>query len=183
MPRDLPIPMVAAITSNTVSPCILVDLTLATGVQHIWSGVGSLAYGGNTYLGVGSLGQIGDVAEGCEVKADGTSITLSGIDSTLLNDSLLDIQLGAPATVWFAVFQNGALLGAPYPLFVGTVDQPTIPISADSIAITLKLETRMTNLQRASNRRYTSADQNYYYPADSGFNWVETLSDIALVWG
>ena len=183
MPRDLPSPMLAAITSNLVSPCILVDLTLASGVQHIWSGVGSLVYGGTTYLGVGSLGQLGDVNEGTEVKADGSSITLSGIDPTLLNDSLLDIQLGAPVTVWFGVFQDGALLGDPYPLFVGTVDQPQIPISPDTIAITLKLENRMTNLQRASNRRYTAGDQNYYYSDDSGFNWVETLNDIALVWG
>ena len=175
--------MITAVTSNEVSPCVLVDLTLASGVIHIWSGVGSLVYDGNTYLGVGSLGQVGDVTEGSQVKADGTTITLSGIDPTLLNDCLLEIQLGAPATVWFAVFQNGALLGAPYPLFVGTVDQPMVPISADSIAITLKLENRMTNLQRASNRRYTASDQTYYFPSDSGFNWVETLNDIALVWG
>jgi len=175
--------MITAVKSNDVSPCVLVDLTLATGVQHIWSGIGSLVYSGNTYLGVGSLGQIGDVTEGSDVKADGTTITLSGIDPVLLNDCLLEIQLGAPVTVWFAVFQSGAVLGAAYPLFVGTVDQPVVPISPDTIAITLKLETRMTNLQRASNRRYTASDQNYNYPSDSGFNWVETLSDIALIWG
>jgi hypothetical protein len=183
MPRDLPSPMITAVTSNLAAPCILVDLTLATGVQHVWSGVGSLLYGGNTYLGVGSLGQIGDVTEGSDVKADGTTITLSGIDATLLNDCLLEIQLGAPVTVWFAVFQNGGILGAPYPLFVGTVDQPVVPISPDTIAITLKLESRMANLQRPSNRRYTASDQTYYFPTDSGFNWVETLNDIALVWG
>ncbi len=32
-------------------------------------------------------------------------------------------------------------------------------------------------------RRYTTSDQMYYYPDDSGFNWVETLNDIALLWG
>jgi hypothetical protein len=183
MPRELPTPMIGAITSNEVGPCVLVDLTLASGIQHIWSGVGTLSYGGNDYLGVGSLGAVGDVNEGVEVKADGTTVTLSGIDPTLLNDCLAEIQLGAPVTIWFAVFSAGGLLGAPYPLFVGTVDRPSIQVAPDSLAITLSLENRMANLQRPSARRYTSADQMYYYPDDSGFNWVETLNDIALEWG
>lgn len=139
--------------------------------------------GGSTYLGVGSLGSIGDINEGVEVKADGTTVTLSGIDPTLLNDCLADIQLGAPATLWFALFSNGAIVGKPYPLFVGTVDRPTIPIGSDTISITLALENRMANLQRPSNRRYTAGDQMYYYPTDSGFNWIETLNDVSLVWG
>jgi hypothetical protein len=41
----------------------------------------------------------------------------------------------------------------------------------------------MANLQRATNRRYTAADQRSYFPLDSGLNWVEVLSDIALLWG
>lgn len=175
--------MIAGITSNAVQPCIMLDLTLTTGVQYVWSGWGTITYNSNTYFGVGSLGSIGDISEGTEVKADGTTITLSGIDPTLLDDCLNDIQLGAPVTIWFALLSGGALLGTPYPLFVGTVDKPTIPISPDTIAITLSLENRMANLQRPSNRRYTSTDQMYFYPADSGFNWVETLNDIALVWG
>lgn len=183
MARNLPGPMITAITSNLASPCFLVDLTLASGVQHIWSGIGSLVYGGSTYLGVGSLGAVGDINEGCDVKADGTTITLSGIDPTLLNDCLNEIQLGAPVTIWFAVFQDGAIIGAAYSIFAGTVDQPVIPIGPETIAITLKLENRMTNLQRPSCRRYTASDQNYDHADDSGFNRVETLNDIALVWG
>lgn len=175
--------MITAVTSNNFSPCYLVDLTLADGtVAHAWSGFGSIAWNGNTYAGIGSLGAVGDVEEGSEVKADGTTIALSGIDATLLSDTLGNIQVGAPATVWLGLFASGAISSA-YVLFAGAVDKPQIEPGPDTFSIALALETKMSNLQRAGNRRYTAADQRRYYSDDSGFNWVEVLNDIALLWG
>jgi hypothetical protein len=181
--RNLPSPMITSFTGNDVAPVVMLDLTLKSGVAYVWSGVGNLIYNGNTYLGVGSFGQVGDIVEGVEVRADGTTVSLSGVDSTLLNDCLNDIQLGAPVTLWLAVVSEGQLVGAPYALYVGTVDKPTVPIRPDVLTITLALENRMLNLQRPTMRRLTSSDQNYYYPDDTGLNWVEQLADTALVWG
>ena len=182
MSRNLSAPMIQGITATNVSLCFLVDLTLTTGVTHIWSGVGTVTFNGNTYAGVGSLGSIGDIAEGTDVKAQGTSITLSGIDPALMADSLNDIQLGAPCTIWMATFSGGAITAA-YQLYVGTVDRPVMPIGPTSMQITLALENKLLNLQRPNMRRYTSADQRIYYTDDIGFHWVEPLSDMALRWG
>lgn len=182
MPRSLPSPMLSAFPSNAMALCYLVDIQLASGAAHVWSGVGSVVWNGNTYLGVGSLGAVGEVSEGSDVRADGTSIALSGIDPALLNDTVNDIQVGAPATVWLALFSEGTIVCA-YSLFAGTVDKPSLGVGPETFTIALGLETRMANLQRPSNRRYTSADQRNYYPLDSGFDWVETLNDIALLWG
>lgn len=175
--------MVTGITSNQVSLCFLLDLTLSTGaVLHVWTGYGSITWNGNTYLGVGDLGQVGDVTEGSDVKANGTTIALSGIDPTLLSDALNDIQQSAPATLWLATFSAGAITAA-YALYAGTVDKPGIQLGVDTATITIALENKLANLQRATNRRYTQADQRYYYPTDIGFAWVETQNDIALIWG
>lgn len=183
MPRDLPSAMITQITSAAVRAAVLLDLTLKSSVEYVWSGVGSFVWSGHTYRGVGSFGAIGEIMESTEVKADGTSVQLSGIDPALLTESLNDIQLGAPVTLWLAVFSEAGALLAAYPIFVGTVDRPQIPIGPETIAIQLALETRMANLQRATNRRYTTADQRGYFPGDIGFNWVEVLNDIALIWG
>jgi hypothetical protein len=183
MPRSLDSSMLGGLLSNAISPCFLVDLTFTSGAAHVWSGVGNLTYSGNTYTGVGSLGSIGDVIEGSTVRAEGTTVTLSGIDNTLLTECLSDIQIGAAATIWFGLLSGGAILGTPYPLYVGTVDKPSITVGPDSLSITLNLETRLAQLQRPTSRRYTSADQRYYYPDDIAFQWVEVLNDMALVWG
>ncbi len=182
MSRNLTAPMIQGITAVNVSLCFLVDLTLTTGVTHIWSGVGSVSYNGNTYVGVGSLGSIGDITEGTDVKAQGTSIALSGIDPSLMADSLNDIQLAAPCTIWLATFSGGTITAA-YQLYVGTVDRPVMPIGPKSMQISLALENMLLNLQRPNMRRYTSPDQRIYYPDDIGFHWVESLNDLALVWG
>jgi len=181
--RTLDSSMQAALSAGIIMPAFLVALTFVTGTQYVWSGVGPLVYGGNTYQGVGTLGKIGTISEGIQVRADGTTVTLSGVDPTLYADCMDDIKLGAPALIYFALLSEGAIIGAPYLLFSGLVDKPTVSESSDSISITLNLESRMTNLQRASNKRYDSATQRALYPNDSSFDYVEQLNDAAIAWG
>jgi len=184
MSRDLSSPMITAIESNYIRPALLAKLTFKTGIEYVWSGAGTLSFGGNNYRGVGSLGSIGAISEGTEVRADGTTLMLSGIDPAILGECLNEVQLGAPATIYFALLdQSNAIVGTPYPLFDGVVDAPAVTVAPDTVSISLALENRMTNLQRPTNRRYTAADQHLQYPNDTGFNWVEILNDIALRWG
>lgn len=184
MSRALDSSLSAALSSGLIIPVLLVDIAFKSSTQYIWSGVGTLAYNTHNYIGVGSLGKMGSVQEGVDVRADGTSITLSGIDPVLLNDCMTDIKPGAPATIYLGLLtQNGVLIGTPYKLYVGTVDQPKVSIGADTISITVALENRMVDLSRPSMRRYTSADQRLYHPQDSAFAFVEQLNDLALVWG
>lgn len=103
----------------------------------------------------------------------------------MLQEALGDIWIGAPAKIWYGLMdlETGALYGVPYLIFSGTVDKPSIHVGLDTLSITLALENRLVNLQRANQRRYTAADQKIYYPTDMAFNWVESLNDIALRWG
>jgi hypothetical protein len=183
MPRDISIGMNTALLTNYIRPAFLLVISFRSQTIHCWSGVGNLVYGGNTYIGVGDLGRIDAITEGSDVEAYGTSVTLSGIDPVLLAECLTDIQLGAPATIYFALIDgNGSILGTPYPLFVGTVDQPTMQIGTKTVSISLALENKLANLLRANQRRYTNADQQIYYPGDTGLSMVEELNDQALLW-
>jgi hypothetical protein len=189
MSRNLDSTLAAHLPDGVIIPVALATLTFKSGVEYVWTGVGPLVYGGNTYQGVGLLGTVGAITEGVTVQADGTTVALSGIGQSQIGSNSLvyeaqnDIRMGAPAKLWFGLMANGAFLGAPYLVFSGTVDKPTINIGADTSTITLALENRLVNLQRPTMRRYTAADQNLSYPTDTGLNWVETLNDIALRWG
>jgi hypothetical protein len=159
-------------------------LTFRSATKYIWSGPGDLVWDAQTFTGVGSLGSIGTITEGTEINADGTTVTLSGIDPVLLAECLTDIQPGAPASIWLGfVTPARVLIGTPYLQFNGCVDVPTVVPGTDTISITLSLESRLLDMGRASCRRYTSADQRLYYPTDSAFGWVEMLNDVALIWG
>lgn len=175
--------MQAALAAGVIVPAIMADLTFVTGTQYVWSGVGSLTYAGNTYTGVGTLGSIGTISEGVDVKANGTTVTLSGIDATLYGDCMNDIQLGASAKLRLALLSQGAIIGTPQLIFSGLIDQPTVSEGGDTISITLALETRMTNLQRPRMIRYSSADQRLRCPTDNSMQFIEQLNDEALIWG
>lgn len=103
--------------------------------------------------------------------------------ANLINQAIADISLGAPANVYFGLMSSGQLIGTPYRVFAGQIDQPDIKVNAGTASITIALENKLSNLLRPTGRRYTSADQHLQYPDDIGFNWVEILNDVALRWG
>ena len=358
MSRNLDPTLAASLSAGVIQPVLFVQITFNSGVEYVWSGIGDFDFNGHTFKGVGNLGSIGPIGEGSAVKADGTTVTLSGIGysdinvpappvtppappftpaagesvawsfattgaihsssfsipprifnsflgcsgagsntlysgtltilngdsfcptihiewggfaippeiprgatitraypvvrwssnpggfqqvvaspggsitgsvglniapdinpvieaqmqntltgmssiamfidfvgvavyytgtpltkTSLIYEALQDVRMGAPAKIWYGLMANGSLLGTPYLVFSGTVDKPTAQVDEKSASITLALENRLVNLQRANQRRYTAADQKLAYPTDLGFHWVETLEDIALRWG
>jgi hypothetical protein len=184
MPRNLDTATTQQLTSNAISPALFLSITFKTGTSYVSTLPFNLSWNGHTWLGVGDLGQVGVITEGTDVQAYGVSVTLSGIDSTLLADSLDDIQVGLPAILYLAFLNSsGALITTPTCIFSGQVDKPQIQCGADTVAITLNLESPMIRLQRGSYRRYTSADQHIDHPGDTAFDWVPSLNFCALRWG
>jgi hypothetical protein len=183
MGRNLDSTFAAHLNDGVILPVRLVQIVFRSQTVYAWSGPGPLVWNGNTFLGVGSLGKISPIQEGVGVQASGCTVELSGIDPILFNECMTDIQLGATARIWKGQWQNGALLGTPYQIFRGQVDQPHVHFDPDDMTISLALESRIVNLQRASGRRYTSADQRLQYPTDNGFSWIPQLNDLALIEG
>lgn len=183
MSRNLDSSLASALSDQAIYPVVLAMITFKSATRYVWTGVGNFVYAGNTYVGVGSFGSVGAISEGIDVQAQGTTISLSGIDPTLQAECMSDIKLGAPVKLWFGLLNNGVLIGVPYLMFSGLVDKPVLNTGVDQLTITLALESRLIDLQRATQRRYTAADQHVAYPTDRAFNWVEILNDISLLWG
>jgi hypothetical protein len=194
MSRNLDSSLSAALRSNSIVPVLLADLTFKSGVSYCWTGIGNLAYNGNTYTGIGNLGRISAISEGSSVKADGIEVTLSGVGymplqtggtsavALAVNEAMSDYKMGGAAKIRFGLLNNGVLIGSPYLIFSGQMDQPSIDINPVAGTITIAIENKLSNLLRPTARRYTAADQHIQYPNDTGFNFVEMLNDVALRW-
>ena len=61
-----------------------------SGDVRVWSGDGDLSVGGENYLGVGTLLQISGAEDNLELTSTGVSVSLAGMDTTVLNLALTE---------------------------------------------------------------------------------------------
>lgn len=185
MPRPMSSGMLTALQASILYPAIFVNMGFASGTVHIWSGVGSVTWGGNTYTGVGSFGGISVIEEGSAVEAKGIALTLSGIDATMLADALQEMQLGLPISIYMALYasRGGSLIADPLVAWAGRMDQPEIVISGTTATISIKAESRIIDLNVPVDRRLTLEDSQIKVPGDLGFQFVFGIQEKQLLFG
>jgi hypothetical protein len=166
MPRNLDSTMSAALGNPNIWPARLVMLTFKSQTMYLWTGTGNLVWDGQTFLGMGLLGTIGEMVEGIEVQTQGTSVGLSGINADDLAEALSDVYMGAPALIWFALLAPGpqsgpVVIGTPYLMWSGNVGQPAINVGREEIGHALARKRHglpATRLESPLHRR-RSGDQ------------------------
>jgi len=182
-----------------------------TGLQvpnviRLWTGVGTLTLDdGTEWVGAGTLLSISDVEETAEMAVKGATVSLSGIPSEVISLALSEPYQGRVCNIYFGTFtQEGALLkqSGDYILlqdgsqilvdigekgfneiFSGYMDQMNIEESAETSTISVTVENRLVDLERARVARYTSNYQKSIYPDDLGLDFIEGLQDQQIAWG
>jgi hypothetical protein len=184
MPRDVSTANEAQLEAQFNRPCFLVSLEFADETVYAWTGLGDLSWDGNTYTGVGKLGDVSGIAEGSDVQADGIELTLSGADTSLLAEAMGQMQSGKRACVYFGFVDDTghALVADPIPAFIGMLDQPNIDLGTETSTIVFSVENRLTDLNRARGGRLTDQDQRARYPDDGSLQYVRFLQDHRISW-
>jgi len=155
MPRGLTTNQTAQTVSPVIYPAFLFDLTFADNTYHLWCGVGTLIVGGVTYAGVGTLGKVSTISEGTNVEAKGVTLTLSGIDPTLLAESMNEINLATRAKVYLAFLNplatstSSLVIDSPLCIFTGIMDGPSIDMDTKTASISIDVESKLVDLNRS----------------------------------
>jgi hypothetical protein len=184
MPRPVSTAFANAVAAGTVRPAMLVECLFDSGPLRIWTGIGPLDWNGQTWTGAGGVIAIADVEEGASVQALGTSITLSGIDSSAVAIALAEPYQGRRIVLRMALFDDaGAIIASPDIVFDGRADVMTIVDSGATCTIAMTAESMFIDLQRSRERRYEHEDQQLDYPGDLGFAFVSQIQDQPLKWG
>lgn len=186
--RNLTAGMLAAIAAGTVRPAVLYEGVFVSGGSdaylRLWTGVGDLVWNSVTWTGGGQLLAISPLEEAAEVRAVGFSVTLSGMPSSLIANALVNARQGRPGKLYLALFDASAgLIADPYQLDGGRLDFTVIEDAGDTCTIAAQYESRLVDLERPRERRYTAEDQKIDYPSDLGFDYVPSLQETELIWG
>lgn len=184
MARDLTSGMATGILEARVFPIFLVEADFASGPARFWSGLGELIWDGKTWVGTGTLGQIGTLPETAGLQAQGVTLSLSAIPSYLMGQVLTEVRHGKPATIWFGLVDDtGAVVIDPYQAFSGRIDAAKINDDGKNSVITLSVESRLIDFSRGRERRYTHEDQQIDFPGDKGFEYVPQVQQWVGTWG
>jgi len=208
MSRTLDSSITTALSSGDIEPFFAFKMAFDTTTLFLYTGLGTITIGSDTYTGVGSLLNFSNVEESADIGAKSVSITLSGIPSANLSLALTEPYQGREVTILFGIrnaniiyltdeggnfilTEGGGLIditegtepNASSTLFVGYIDTMDINEGVDTSTITVKLESKLLELERTRVLRYTSAIQKALYSGDKGFDFVDQLQGETFNWG
>ena len=184
--------LTSLLSASEIEPFLAVDLmfdnssvifngeTVNVSPLYLWTGIGEIEIDGNTYTGAGSLLSISAISETSDISAQGATLSLSGIPSTLLSLALQVPYTGRLCKVKFGLMASPVVTTT---LFIGYMDQMNIVDGAETANITIMVESKLIDLERPRTHRYTSESQKSRFAGDLAFDFVSDLQDKPLSWG
>lgn len=177
--------LAAALAAREVPLFILIRAEFDSGTIRLWTGQGTLSWNSETWTGAGGVIQsIQLPSETAEIRTAGGSITLNGLDPSILALADTEPYQGRPISIYIgAKDASGVVVVDPDLAYLGTMDVMEPTDAGDTATVTLSIESRSASAERPSNRRLTPEDLALDYPGDKGFDFVAVLQDKEIIWG
>lgn len=184
MARGLTPAMVTALSQPYIRPLYFVRLVTATETLYLWNGPGTITWNAQVWTGLGLFGSIKSIPETTTVTAVGIVLELSGVPIAMVGMALNELKPYRDCDVWFGLLNTaGAVIADPYLSYKGLTDAGKLDDDGETATIQVQVESRLIDLNRARERRYTDADQKRYFPNDQGFAFVAELQNAVVHWG
>jgi hypothetical protein len=155
------------------------------GAVYVWTGVGSISWDSQTWLGLGELASVSGLAESTETLAGEPTFTLRNADASLLALSLADNYNGRQVRVWrgFRDLATDAVVADPYAIFNGRMENIETDLAADGTC-TIRVHAAPRNYapDQADDRRYNDADQQIDFPGDTFFAKLASAGQRPIMW-
>jgi len=183
MSRSMTTAAALAAASSQTTMAIAVRLDFLSGFVRVNSTPYSMTIGGEEFIGVGHLGSISGLDETTDLEAAGVTLQLSGVQSAFLYNALAEVYQGRDARIYLVFLTEAhAIIADPVLIYRGRMDTMDISL-ADQGVITVNVENRLADWQRARVSRYTDAEQQRIHPGDLGLQYVAQLAYKPLPWG
>lgn len=171
-----------AMFASHVNLLMAVEIIFDSGITRVHSGSGVIVIEGNSYIGVGILGQIGDVKEQNSTSATQLSLTLAGLESSLLSTFLNENCVGKKVSCFVGVLNDDFALIDYDVVFRGKI-RDTAVLAGQNGAINLTVSNVFEEWAHGKSWRYTDDSQKKRNNGDRIFRYVVQMSDRSIYWG
>ena len=189
MSRTLPAGLTATLNDPFLIPVLFVRLEFDSAPLHLHTDLGTITTTDTSpnrvWTGTGDLGSVGPVEETDGVTPTGIEVSLSGIDSTLLDEARNQDYQDRPIYIYIGMRDavTGALVSDIAEIFAGYMDQMIITSGRELSTITLSAESEQIRWTRSPAIYYDAATLQEAYAGETFFNYLPDMLNIQLRWG
>lgn len=181
MSRSVPASILTALGQSAIEPFYAVELDLDSGPLRLWTGYGDRTLDGNTYTGGGDLMGIEGLEEVADLSAKMVTLTLSGMPASIVLTALQEPYQRRRVRILFSVESIPGVVTVSSSDFVevfsGSLNEMTIDDGPESGTISVTVDSRLVELEGASNYRYTSESHKSRHATDTFFDFVAQIQD------
>jgi len=186
MTRDIDPNVLTELESSNFRWVVLLRLDFDSGTVFLHTGVGNLSFDGNTWLGVGAIGQLSGVVEKAEGADNRTRVTLCPIPkaelSNLVDEVTNDDPVGRPYKLYYAVLDSdGLVIDDAIVMSSGTMDRVEL-VDGEVASLSIDLVSDTARLKKRVSFKLTNQHQQDLFPNDKGLEFVGD-TDKRVRWG
>lgn len=178
MSRTIATDLLNALLEGNIEPFYAVELNFDTSPIRLWTGYGDKTIESQTFTGSGNLLQISGLEEINDLTAKSVTLSLSGLPSSIVSLALDEPYQRRTCKIYFGTTDTTYI-----EIFAGLMNTMQIEDSGENSTITVTVDSKLTLLERASNRRYTDANHQTRHSGDTFFSYVQDMADKEIVWG
>lgn len=190
--------IITPLQQPNIKHCLLIDLEVNETVYYISNAYAPVTYNGHTYTQLGHFMGIGDIQDDLKATNNQLSLTLSGIPpddgspnymSVVLNSNLKGSKIRI-YRAFFNVASGNYDATQVYLRFDGYISNYSLNENwdQDNLLVSNTIGIQCSNVhaimeKQYGGRRTNDADQQYWFPGDTGMYRVKTLSDSQFDFG
>ena len=183
--RNMTTRMLDALADRTSQRVYFVEVDHPAGYVRAWSGVGTLNWAGQQWLGVGLIGAITGLTAETALVIQEQALVLTGVPVSEQAELLRAGSVrGRKARVWLGVLtQDQQVVPDPILLTEFALDTQSCT-AADDGSFTIKLEgtAGLFTLESPTPTAWTHEAQQVKFPGDDGFKFVSLMVDRDIAW-
>lgn len=195
MSRIVPAALVTALGNAQIEPFFAIEMMFDTrtitfngesidvGPLRLWSGMYdktiSVQGSNQTFTGSGGLLTIGGLEETGDLSAKAVTLTLSGVPSSIISLALQEPYQRRVCRIYFGVEGVSDVVE----IFTGKMNTMRLLDSDSTATVELSVESKLVELERSSDWRYTDESHKLRYAGDSFFSYVQNIQDAQVLWG
>lgn len=170
--------MAQALRSPNRDLCWLAWFERSTTPLYCWSGMQSIMWDGQTWLGVGHLYSVSTIDKGDALSWRQQQFTLNGLDPQVLAGMDESVQ-GRQAKLWLAARNSsGQIIRDPH--LVAQMEQDTLQrevnVADGTIKLTLNCFEALPRFDKATGKKWSHESQLERFAGDTGFYYTQKIA-------